>query len=292
MKTLRVATCQFSVEADIAHNCRWIIQQIDQAADQKAEIAHFSECALSGYAGVDFPNIAALDWDQLTSATQEIQQAARRRKIWVLLGSTHRLSAGNKPHNSVYVINSAGKIVGRYDKRYCTGEIRPKVTMDLMHYSPGDHFTTFRLGGVTCGVLICYDYRFPELYREYQKLGVDVLFQSFHNARSTVVADPKYNIWKTIVPSTMSCRAAENYFWVSANNSTARPSRWASFAVRPDGQIVGRLTLHRPGILITDMQVGKGYFDAPGPWRESTLNGQLHSGELIEDIRSKDLTCL
>ena len=84
-------------------------------------------------------------------------------------------------------------------------------------------------------------------------LGVEVLFQSFHNARTSVVADPKYNIWRTIVPATMSCRAAENHFWVSANNSTTRPSRWASFAVRPDGQIVGRLWLHRPGVLITDM---------------------------------------
>jgi predicted amidohydrolase len=148
------------------------------------------------------------------------------------------------------------------------------------------------MGGALCGVLICYDYRFPELYRHYRKLGVDVLFQSFHNARKTVVEDSKYNIWKTIVPATMSCRAAENYFWISANNSTARPSCWASFAVRPDGQIVGQLALHRPGVLITDMKIGKGFFDAAGPWRDSTIRGQLHSGELVDDPRSKDVTCL
>ena len=90
----------------------------------------------------------------------------------------------------------------------------------------------------------------------------------------------------------MSCRAAENYFWVSANNSTARPSRWGSFAVRPDGQIVGQLRLHRAGVLLTDMKIGKGYFDAAGPWRASTMNGQLHSRKLIDDSRSKDVTCL
>ena len=292
MKTLRVATCQFSVEANIDHNLRWILKQIDQAADQRAQVAHFSECALSGYAGVDIPNIASLDWEQLTDATRQIQQAARKRKIFVLLGSTHRLSGSHKPHNSVYVIDSRGEIAGRYDKRYCTGEWHPEPTMDLSHYSSGDHFTTFRIGGVTCGVLICYDYRFPELYRHYKQLGVEVIFQSFHNARTTVVADQRYNIWKTIVPATMSCRAAENYFWVSANNSTARPSRWASFAVRPDGQIVGRLSLHRPGVLITEMKVGKGFYDAAGPWRESTMQGQLHSGKLVVDPRSTDLTCL
>lgn len=292
MQTLRVATCQFSVEADIEHNRRWILRQIEQAAAQGAQVAHFSECALSGYAGVDIPGVAALDWEQLTGATRDIQQAAKRHKMWVLLGSTHRLSGAHKPHNSVYVIDSKGHIAGRYDKRYCTGEWQPQPTMDLSHYSSGDHFTTFRVGGITCGVLICYDYRFPELYREYKRLGVDVLFQSFHNARSTPVADQRYNIWKTIVPATMSCRAAENHFWVSANNSTARPSRWASFAVRPDGQIVGRLALHRPGVLITEMTIGKGFYDAPGPWRETTMNGQLHSGELVDDPRSKDVCSL
>lgn len=292
MKTLRVATCQFSVEPDVKHNARWILKQIDQAADRGARIAHFSECALSGYAGVDIPSVADLDWDQLKRATEEIQAAARRRRIFVLLGSTHRLTGNRKPHNSVYVINSQGAICGRYDKRYCTGRGGRKPTHDLSHYSPGDHFTTFRVAGVTCGVLICYDYRFPELYRHYKRQGTDVVFQSFHNARATVVADPKYNIWKTIVPATMSCRAAENYFWVSANNSTARPSRWASFTVRPDGQIVGRLKLHRPGVLMTEMKIGPGYFDAAGPWRETTLNGQLHSGEVVKDPRSKDVTCL
>ncbi|MBB75842.1 MAG: carbon-nitrogen hydrolase [Planctomycetaceae bacterium] len=292
MKTLRVATCQFSVEPEVEHNCRWVLKQMKQAAEQGARIAHFSECALSGYLGVDLATEAELDWAALWRATETIQQAARRLKMWVALGSTHRLSPGNRPHNSVYVINPRGRIVGRYDKRYCTGELRRRPTHDLAHYSPGDHFTTFRISGVRCGVLICYDYRFPELYREYRRAGVDVLLQSFHNARSTVVNDPKYNIWRTIVPATMSCRAAENYFWISANNSTTRPSRWASFAVQPDGQVVGRLKLHQPGVLVTDMLVGPGYFDAAGPWRETTLKGQLHSGLLVDDPRSRDVTSL
>ena len=65
------------------------------------------------------------------------------------------------------------------------------------------------------------------------------------------------------------------------------------FSVEPDiGHNVRQLKLHRAGVLITDMKIGKGYFDAAGPWRESTLNGQLHSGELVNDPRSEDITCL
>jgi deaminated glutathione amidase len=291
-RSLRVATCQFSVEADIAHNRRAVLDQIDEAADQDADVAHFSECALSGYAGVDIPSVADIDWEQLAAATRDIMAAAKRRRIWVLLGSTHRIDDRHKPHNCVYVINAQGKIVDRYDKRFCTGQAGSKPTLDLCHYTPGNRHVTFDIKGVTCGVGICYDYRFPELYRGLKQLGVQVLFQSFHNARSSVVADPKFNIWKTIVPATMQCRAAENHFWVSANNSTARPSKWASFSVQPDGAIVGRLTLHRPGVLITDMAMTGDFFDAPALWREAAMSQTLHSGSLIDHPRSADVTCL
>jgi predicted amidohydrolase len=292
MKSLRVATCQFSVEADIAHNCRYVLQQMGEAVSAGADVVHFSEAALSGYAGAEIPDTKAIDWQALTAATRNIMRMASALKLWVLLGSTHRLSGDRKPHNCVYVIDPRGKIVDRYDKRFCTGLGAPRPTLDLCHYSPGNHATTFRVKGILCGVLICYDFRFPELYREYSKLGVKVLFQSFHNARTSVVADPTYNIWKTIVPATMSCRAAENHFWVSANNSTTRPSRWASFAVRPDGQIVGRLKLHTPGVLITDMVLDPNFYDAPGPWRERAMSGKLYSGELVRDPRSEDRRCL
>ena len=290
MKSLRVATCQFSVDGRVEHNCRWVLKQIAQAAEQQADVVHFSECALSGYAGVDLPSIAELDWDALTAATLDVMAAAKEHRVWVLLGSTHRLDDKHKPHNCVYVINLKGQIVDRYDKRFCTGTGGRQPTFDLCHYSPGNRYVTFQVKGITCGVAICYDYRFPELYRGYKQLGVEILFQSFHNARKTVVVDPKYNIWKTIVPATMQCRAAENHVWVSANNSTARPSCWGSFAVRPDGLIVGRLTRHRAGMLVTDMPLDPACFDAPGLWRPNAMHGKLHSGQLVDHPRSRDVT--
>jgi len=292
MKSIRVATCQFSVESGIDHNRRWVLKQIAEAAAQGADIAHFSECALSGYAGVDVPAISDIDFDALAAATRDVMTAARKHRIWVLLGSTHRLDEHHKPHNCVYVINPKGQVVNRYDKRFCTGAAGHSPTLDLCHYSPGDRFVTFDVRGMTCGVAICYDYRFPELFRGYKQLGVEVLFQSFHNARKTVAKDPKYNIWKTIVPATMQCRAAENHFWVSANNSTAKPSCWGSFVVRPDGQIVGKLPRHRPGVIMTDMTRDPACFDAPGLWRQAAMEGQLHSGESIEHPRSQDVTCI
>ena len=65
-----------------------------------------------------------------------------------------------------------------------------------------------------------------------------------------------------------------------------------NFTVRPDGAIVGTLRLHRSGVLLTEMVMDKKFFDAPGPWRESAMNGQLHSGKTVNDRRSADVTCL
>src|SRR4051794_19343417 len=104
-KSIRVATCQFSVEGDIAHNRRWVLNQLAEAAELRANVAHFSECALSGYAGVDIASTADINWEELQSATRDIMAAAKRHKIWVLLGSTHRLDDLVKPHNCLYVIN-------------------------------------------------------------------------------------------------------------------------------------------------------------------------------------------
>ena len=170
--SLRLAASQFPVSADIDSNAGWIRKHMEQAKREGADIIHFPECALSGYAGVDHKSLDSLDWVLLHSQTESILSLARDLDLWVVLGSTHQLSKGNNPHNSLYVINPEGEIIDRYDKRFCTSG-------DLKHYSSGDHFVSFVVNGITCGLLICYDIRFPELYRAYKKEGVQLIFHSF-----------------------------------------------------------------------------------------------------------------
>jgi predicted amidohydrolase len=239
---------------------------------------------------VDFQEIESLDWTALREATEAIRAAAAEKQVWVLLGSAHRLSAGHLPHNSVYVISDSGQIVERYDKRFCTGVLTPEPEKDLRYYTPGNHCAVFEVDGFRCGVLICYDYRFPELYRELKRRGVQVLFQSFHNARMDRETFLNGNIWQEIVPATVMAHAATNHIWISATNSTAEYSMWGSFFTRPDGRITGRLEAHTPGVLISEVNPSTEIWDAPGPWRERAMNGQLHSGALVEDPMSVDRT--
>ncbi|PYV19279.1 MAG: carbon-nitrogen hydrolase family protein [Acidobacteria bacterium] len=284
---LPVATCQFPVDADIRKNCDCVRDQMHEAHRRGAQVAHFSEGCLSGYAGVEFRSFADFDWDLLESSTIEIMALARRLRLWVILGSSHRLSNGHKPHNSLYVIDDRGGIVDRYDKMFCTGA-HDERTEDLKNYSPGDHLVTCEIRGVRCGLLICHDFRYQELYREYKRLGAQLIFHSYHNGHSTKAKLQKHgNIWGVIVPPTMQTYAANNHLWISANNTTRRESSWPSFFVRPDGVITGRLPSHRPGILISTVDTKAKFYDASAAWRERAMRGVYHSGTLVRDPRSK-----
>ncbi|MFC1582379.1 carbon-nitrogen hydrolase family protein [Planctomycetota bacterium] len=277
---LKVATCQFAVSASIGRNAATIKRQILRAKKRGAGIAHFPETALSGYAGVEYPNWDGFEWDRLQAETEAICLLARQKRIWLILGSAHRLTGTNQPHNCLYIINDQGRLVGRYDKRFCTGG-------DLKFYSPGDHFAVFTINGVRCGALICYDVRFPELYREYKKLGVELMFHSFHNARGD---GPK--IHTEIMPASLAARAATNYMFVSANNSSQYYQQWSSRFIHPDGHTQIALTRHRAGITVNLADTHKQYYDAAGKNRDRSMAGVLNTGMLVNDPRSRNRTTL
>jgi len=277
---IRVATCQFAVGSNVGRNGAQIRRQITQAGRKRVDIVHFSECALSGYAGVEFKAWDGFDWELLKAETLSIRDLARQKKLWVVLGSVHRLGGKHLPHNCLYVIDPRGKMVERYDKRFCT-------TGDLKYSSPGDHCSIFEVNGVKCGLLICYDVRFPELYRAYRRLGAQCMFHSFYNAR----ADGP-GIHTVIMRSSLQCRAATNYMWISGNNSSGHYQTWPSVMVQPDGRIIAQLQRNRAGVMVNAVDTNREFYDASAPYRDRSMRGVLHSGTTVTDPRSKDRTCL
>jgi deaminated glutathione amidase len=275
---LTVATCQFAENWQPLHNARIMCRLIAQAAEKKADVVHFHECALSGYGeAVGTPQY---DWAELKKATKAVLEQARRSKVWVVFGSSHPLTPPHKPHNSLYVVSPAGRIVDRYDKRFCTGG-------DLECYSPGDHYVIFRISGIICSCLICYDVRFPELYRDLARLGVRVVFHSFHNARRK----KSRGIWNKIMRRTVQAHAGMNSMWISANNSTARLSCWPSVFVTPDGLVARQMAADRSGVMVNVVDPTIGYYDATGGCRELALKGRRNTGKAVRDGRSRVRTC-
>jgi len=279
-KKLHVATCQFAEGWNPTRNSGLMCRYIAEAARKGADVVHFHEGALSGYGGP--VGEKTYDWDALRTATEPILDEAKRNRVWVVFGSAHPLTRPHKPHNCLYIVSPRGKIVDRYDKRFCTGG-------DLKCYSPGDHFVTFRLKGLVCSALICYDVRFPELYRELAKLGVQVIFDSFHNARRT--RKQGGGIWGKIMRVNLQAHAAMNAMWISATNSSAYFSCWPGVFITPDGLIASQLRHNRAGFMVNTIDPSVGFYDASAGNRKRALAGILNTGKTVKDPRSTDRTC-
>ncbi|MDA0662805.1 MAG: carbon-nitrogen hydrolase family protein [Proteobacteria bacterium] len=166
---LTVATCQIPVIHDIAANAESIAGLIRQAAEAGADVAHFPECAISGYGPASWPDWQVYPWTVLESAIDRVRQAARDSGIWVVAGTVRRGDTPSRPTNAIIVIDRQGRIAGQYDKQRCS-------VNDLRAFDPGSAPLTVDIDGVSCGFLICLDWAFPELWQEYAGRGTDIPF--------------------------------------------------------------------------------------------------------------------
>jgi predicted amidohydrolase len=272
---IKIASCQFPVSENIRTNTDWICRLTRQAAEAGAEVVHFSECALCGYAGTDFSGFEDFDWVLLREKTREIMALAAKLGIWVVLPSSHQLTEPNKPHNCLYLITPQEKIADRYDKRFCTEG-------DLQHYTPGDRFVIFDLNGVRCALLICFDLRFPEIYRALYKEKVQCIFQSFYNARQM-----SPSIHAHIMRQTMQTHAACNHFWISMTNSSSWLSPYPSCFIQPDGEIISQMEDHKDGFILNTVDISKAFYDPSAPFRKMAIDGKLTNGTgQVDDLRS------
>ena len=278
---IRVATCQFAEQWWPRRNAAIVLRYMRAAKKRRAELVHLHEAALSGYlARKGAPRAARLDWPALRESTEAICAEAAKLRLWVVLGSAHPLTPPHKPTNCLYLIGPDGKVRDRYDKRFCTSG-------DLKAYTPGGRFVVFTVNGVKCSLLICYDLRFPELFRRLSSLGVQAIFHSFHNG---YMGSP--GVHNKIMRQTMQAHAGINYFWASVNNSSGYYSRWPSVFIRPDGTIAASLRQNAAGMMVNTIDTTRKLYDASGANRLLAIRGVLHTGSLVKDPRLTDRTSL
>jgi predicted amidohydrolase len=195
--------------------------------------------------------------------TEKIQRAAAKNKIYVAFGSAHRINGSDKPYQSLYLVNPKGQIQSRYDKRFCT-------KAEMKRYTPGERFVSFVINGVKCALLICFEVRFPEIYRQVYKAGVRCVFQSFYNARQEGPS-----IHSDIMRQSMQCHAACNYLWVSMSNASGYYSPYPSCFIRPDGKIVEQLKRNKPGVMVNTVDLSEEFYDPMEGFRELAIAGRL-----------------
>ncbi len=148
----------------------------------EANLERAAECVANAKKGgaciVAFPEQFATGWDPASSAhLQEpggqviarLSTYARAAGIAILGSIRERCSQG--PRNTCIMIDRFGRVRATYAKCH----LFSPAGEDLA-YVPGNEISLFELGGLTCGIAICYDLRFGALFRLYERAGADVVF--------------------------------------------------------------------------------------------------------------------
>ena len=135
---------------------------------------------------------------------------ARELNMNIVAGSVSD-RRGGRVYNTAYVFDRQGNQIAKHRKVHLF-DIAVKdgqCYQESAALAAGDHLTTFSLDGHKCGLLICYDLRFPELFRTLALQGVELLLLP-----AQWPAARRYH-WETLT----AARAIENQFFLAACNS-------------------------------------------------------------------------
>ena len=168
-----------------------------------------------------------------------VKKLAKKYKKWILIGSVIIKVSKNKLVNRSILIDKKGKIRSFYDKIHMYDVVLSKKEkyFESKIFTPGKNIKTFNLPWGKIGFSICYDLRFPNLYRKLSKAGS--IFLSVPSA-FTETTGKKH--WHTL----LKARAIENFCYIFApaqggKHYNGRKTFGHSMIVSPDGKIIKEL---------------------------------------------------
>ena len=172
--------------------------------DEVPDIVCFPELFTSGFDLQNVENYAEL----LPGHTSQSITTISRNKC-IVIGSILEKS-GNEFYNTAFVINKKGEISGKYRKIHL---FSPMLEKDYL--TPGNKIQVFNLpelNNLTIGLAICYDIRFPEIFRTMALMGAQIIIIP------SEFPDPKKKIWKSL----LYARAIENQVFIIAINRVGK----------------------------------------------------------------------
>jgi len=154
-----------------------------------------------------------------------LRKLAKRFKIYLLCGSILETSAREDKelfYNTSVLLNPQGEITAKYRKMHLFDVNLPDGSswQESELITPGDEIVQIATPEATFGLSICYDLRFPELYRKLAKGGVQIVF-----IPSAFTLETGKDHWETLVRA----RAIENQFYVIAPNQIGKDSLGRSY---------------------------------------------------------------
>lgn len=203
---MRVAVCQLNSRDDRAANLAAARRLLEQAAAAGADFAVLPEFVdyLGRRRGEPEPEPVDGEFGAFFAG------AARALNLWVLAGSfRERTGDGERAYNTSLVFDRSGARVAAYRKVHLYDvEIPGRVSYaESRTIAPGDDLVVADVEGVPVGLSICYDLRFPELYRALAIAGARVLV-----VPAAFMAHTGRDHWEVL----LRARAIENQCYVVA----------------------------------------------------------------------------
>jgi predicted amidohydrolase len=201
----------------------------------KAEI-HIRHAAAGGADIICFPEQVFTGWDpkshehvqDLNGRIVSVLQKTARDAGIAIIGSIRERSVP-LPRNTAVVISSKGTILTTYAKIHLFSP-----ALENTAFSPGTGLGTFTLGSLKCGLAICYDLRFPEIFSAYAAQGVQAVFVPSAWPASRI------RHWELFI----AARAAENQMYIIGVNTTGKTPvdiyDGTSMTADPNGALLGR----------------------------------------------------
>ena len=248
---MNVALIQLNAGINKQQNIQNTCANVEKAIDKGAEFILLPE--IFNYrgplTGIDLFNEIA---EEIPGESLiPLMKLAKNAGVNILAGSIYeRSEEGNKVYNTSVIINDSGDIICKYRKiNLFRAIIDGKEVDESNTYEPGDKSVTCKLNNMKVGLAVCFDLRFPELYREYFNEGVDmIVVPSSFTSRTGKLH------WETL----LRARAIENYCYVLAPNQCGKDGNGIetyghSLAIGPKGNILGILDKYDEDILIVNL---------------------------------------
>lgn len=230
-----VAVLQMNSGEDKAANIDTALRLIDEAATTGARLVVLPE--IWTFLGDDDGNRANAELIP-GPATDALAAKARQHGIYVHGGSILEKRDGEpKLFNTTVVFNPSGEIVAQYSKMHMFDVVLDGVASyrESNTVQRGEEIVTFDLEGTTVGLAICYDLRFPELFRILRLRGADVIVLP---AAFTMTTGKDH--WEVLIRA----RAIENQVYMVSSGQFGADSsgKWCygrSLVADPWGTVLG-----------------------------------------------------
>ena len=239
-----------SVDANLAEAARLVREAVRQGAQyvQTPEITTLMETERERL-------FAAVRPEEGNAALAHFGGLARELGIWLHLGSMGILVSGGRIANRSFLFSPQGSIEARFDKIHMFDVQLPggEVYRESKNYQPGDATVLAELPWGTLGLTVCYDLRFPHLYRALAKAGADFLAIPSSFTKPTGAAH-----WQVL----MRARAIENGCFVLAaaqagKHEVGRETYGHSIIVSPWGEVLAEADGTSTGVIVADIDAAE-----------------------------------